>query len=145
MPPSPPGAAPDPSRTAGGPPSDVVEVRGLRVEAVHGVLPEERRAPQPFELDLDLVLDTAPAAAADDLALSADYAAAVEAAVAVLAGPPRQLLETLAADVAAAVLDDRRVSAVTVVVRKLRPPLAQAVASTGVRIHRTRPGPGAGG
>jgi len=114
-------------------------VRGLRLDAVHGVLPEERRTPQPFEVDLDLVLDTTAAARGDDLALSADYAAATEAAAGVLRGPPRRLLETLAADVAAAVLEDGRVDAVTVVVRKLRPPLGHPVGSTAVRIHRARP------
>jgi hypothetical protein len=36
------------------------------------------------------------------------------------------------------VLEDPRVEEVTVAVRKLRPPLAHAVASTGVRIHRRR-------
>ena len=125
---------------------DRIEVRGLRLDAVHGVLVEERRAPQPFEIDLDLFLDTRRAGSSDDLGATADYGAAVDAAVAVLAGPPRALLESLAAAVADAVLGDDRVEAVTVVVRKLRPPLAHAVASTGVRIHRTRAEPaGPGG
>ncbi|HUY22902.1 MAG TPA: dihydroneopterin aldolase [Acidimicrobiales bacterium] len=125
-----------PDRRPGG---DRIEVRGLRLDAVHGVLQEERAAPQPFEIDLDLYLDTAPAASTDDLAATADYAAAAEAAAAVMAGPPHRLLESLAGAVAAAVLADARVDSVTVVVRKLRPPLPHALGSTGVRIHRRRP------
>ncbi len=64
-----------------------------------------------------------------------------------LRGPPRRLLESLAGAIAGAVLDDPHVRAVTVVLRKLRPPLAAELASTGVRIHRRRvdgPGPSAG-
>ncbi len=117
---------------------DRIEVRGLRVDGVHGVLEEEQLRPQPFEVDLDLYLDTGPAAASDDLAATADYGAAVDAAVAVITGAPRQLLESLAGAIAAGVLADRRVVAVTVVVRKLRPPLESPVASTAVRVHRRR-------
>ncbi len=59
--------------------------------------------------------------------------------MAVVTGPPHRLLESLAGAVAEQVLADPRVEEVTVAVRKLRPPLAYEVASTGVRIHRRRP------
>ncbi|HVA03881.1 MAG TPA: dihydroneopterin aldolase [Acidimicrobiales bacterium] len=117
---------------------DRIEVRGLRVDGVHGVVEEEQLRPQPFEVDLDLYLDVAPAAAADDLGLTADYGDAVDAVVAVISGPPRKLLESLAGAIAEGVLEDRRVDAVTVVVRKLNPPLETSVVSTGVRVHRRR-------
>jgi dihydroneopterin aldolase len=117
---------------------DRIEVRGLRVGGVHGVLDEERAGVQPFEVDLDLYLDTGPGAERDDLAATADYAAAVDAAVAVITGPPRRLLESLAGAIAELVLADGHVDAVTVVVRKLRPPIVAEVASTGVRVHRRR-------
>lgn len=120
------------------PGADRIEVRGLRLDAVHGVSEEERAAPQPFEVDLDLHVALAPAGAADELSATADYAAAVAAAASVLRGPPRRLLETLAADVADAVLADGRVQAVTVAVRKLRPPVPELLSSAGVRITRRR-------
>jgi 7,8-dihydroneopterin aldolase/epimerase/oxygenase len=115
---------------------DRIEVRGLRVDAVHGVLDVERRQAQPFEIDLDLYLDTAPAAASDDLADTVDYGATVEAALAVMRGAPHDLLESLAGAIADAVLADGRVVAATVTVRKLRPPLSHDVTSTGVRVQR---------
>lgn len=117
---------------------DRVEIRGLRVEAVHGVGEQERSSPQPFELDLDLYLRQSAAAAHDELGRTADYARALDAVRDVLAGPPRQLLETLAEEVAAAVLADEAVAAVTVAVRKLAPPVPQTLASAGVRITRRR-------
>jgi len=121
---------------------DRIEVRGLRVDGVHGVGAEERLGSQPFEIDLDLYLDVAPAASTDDLADTADYAAAADAVVAVVTGPPHRLLESLAGAIADSVLADRRVESVTVAIRKLRPPVPHQVASTGVRIHRRRPGDG---
>lgn len=118
---------------------DRVELRGLRLEAVHGVGEAERRNPQPFEVDLDLYLaDSVTESRADDLAVTADYAAAIEVAAQVLEGPPRHLLETLAEEVAAAVLSDPHLSAVTVSVRKLRPPVPRELRSAGVRITRRR-------
>lgn len=113
-------------------------MRGLRVDAAHGVTDDERAEKQLFEVDLDLYLSLSAAGASDDLADSADYAAAVEAALSVLQGPPRRLLEALAAEVAEAVLADERVDAVTVAVRKMRPPLPHPLASAGVRLTRRR-------
>lgn len=130
------------SSLGAGSPGDRIEVRGLRVEAVHGVLEEEQARPQPFEVDLDMYLDTADAVATDDLATTADYAAAIEAVVAVLRGAPHRLVESLAGAIADAVLGDPTLSEVTVTVRKLRPPVAHEVTSTGVRIHRRRRGRG---
>ncbi|HUY63422.1 MAG TPA: dihydroneopterin aldolase [Acidimicrobiales bacterium] len=130
-------AAPD-DGAALSPGGDRIEIRGLRYDAVHGVLEEERSAPQPFEVDLDLYVDLRPASTADDLGDSADYGRAVAAAASVLGGPPRQLLEALAEDIAAAVLGDPRVVSVTVAVRKLRPPVPERLASAGVRVTRRR-------
>jgi dihydroneopterin aldolase len=125
-------------RSQSPPPADRVEIRGLRVEARHGVTDAEQAEPQPFEVDLDLHVEMSPASAEDDLGRTADYVAAVDAAVAVLHGAPRRLLETLAEDVAAAVLADPKVLAVTVAVRKLRPPVAVTLGSAGVRVTRRR-------
>lgn len=122
------------------PTPDRVELRGLRVVGVHGLLPEERHRPQPFELDLDLELADHRGAGSDDLADTADYAAAAAAAAAVVTGTPHQLLESLAAAVADAVLADPAVVAVTVAVRKLRPPVPYQLASAGVRLTRARRG-----
>lgn len=118
---------------------DRIELRGLRVVATHGVLDEERVRAQPFELDLDLALDTAAAATSDDLADTVDYGAVLDTAARIVAGPPRRLLESVAVAVADALLAEPRVRAVTVTLRKLRPPVAHDLDSAGVRVHRARP------
>jgi dihydroneopterin aldolase len=121
------------------PSPDRIELRGLRVLGVHGVLPEEQVKPQPFELDLDLEVDLAPAGRSDALDDTVDYAGVVERAGAVIAGPARyRLLEALAEAVAASALEDGRVTSVTVGLRKLEPPLEADIATVGVRITRRR-------
>jgi 7,8-dihydroneopterin aldolase/epimerase/oxygenase len=117
---------------------DRIEIRALRLTGVHGLLPEERSRPQPFEVDLDLEVDMDRAAASDDLGDTADYGAVLGAVAAVVAGPPHDLLESLAGAVAAAVLEDAHVTSVTVTVRKVRPPVPFDVDSTGVRLTRAR-------
>jgi dihydroneopterin aldolase len=117
---------------------DRIEVRGLRLMGRHGLLPEERDRPQPFELDLDLEVDMELASACVGLADTADYGAVIAAAAAVVAGPPHDLLESLAGAIADAVLTEGHVTAVTVAVRKLHPPVAYDVGSTGVRLTRPR-------
>ena len=124
--------------TEGGVP-DRIELRGLRATGRVGVLPAEREADQPLELDLDLTVDLAAAAASDDLADTVDYGAVCDAAVAAVRAGHVDLLERLASRVVDAVLAvDGRIAAVDVVVRKLRPPVPHDLATSGVRLVRRR-------
>jgi len=118
---------------------DVIELRGLRLAGIVGVLPHERTQAQPLEIDLDVGLDLAPAGASDDLGDTVDYGALCAAAEEVVGATGFALLEALAERLAATVLDhDDRIASVTVSVRKLRPPVAQQLDTSGVRITRQR-------
>ncbi len=120
--------------------SDVIELRGLRVLGVHGVLPEEQHRAQPFEVDVALEVDLRRAGRSDALADTVDYGAVSAAVAAVLGGPHAALLEHLAERIAAAALTcgAPHATAVTVQVRKTRPPVPFELASAGVTIHRRR-------
>lgn len=118
---------------------DVIELRGLRLLGVVGVLPEERERAQPLEIDVDIEVDLTAAGLSDDLSSTVDYGAICDRLDSVVASLRPALLERLAAAIAAAVLDaDPSITAVTVSVRKLRPPVAHLLAAAGVRIRRTR-------
>jgi dihydroneopterin aldolase len=119
-------------------PTDLIELRGLRVLGRHGVSDEERATAQPFELDLDVSVDQATASLSDDVADTVDYGLLAEEAAEVVSGSSFRLLETLAEAVASAVLAHEGVKAVTVIVRKLRPPVPVDLGSAGVRITRSR-------
>ncbi|HEX4244953.1 MAG TPA: dihydroneopterin aldolase [Acidimicrobiales bacterium] len=121
-------------------PSDRIEIRGLRLLGTHGVLPEERTRPQPFEVDVDLDVSMIEAGRSDDLADTVDYAAVVDRIAAVVGGATSfMLLEALASAVADDVLAaDDRVQAVALSIRKLQPPLAADLSTVGVRIMRPR-------
>jgi len=120
-------------------PADRIELRGLRLVGRVGVLDIERTQDQPLELDLDLLVDLAAAGASDDLADTVDYGAVCARVAATVSEGHVELLERLAARVAEAVLDlDVRITAVDLAVRKLRPPVPQDLATSGVRLVRAR-------
>ena len=116
--------------------SDRIELRGLRVSAVCGVLPEEKAHRQPFELDLDVYTALAVASTTDDLTDTVDYGALCALVARTAEQESFDLLERFASRVAEDVLATGGVEAVTVVVRKLCPPVPEDLATSGVRIHR---------
>jgi FolB domain-containing protein len=119
---------------------DLIELRGLRLAGIVGVLPHEQAQPQPLEVDLDLILDLRPAGTSDDLDDTVDYGAVCDRVEQAVASTRFALLEALAERIAADVLSvDGAIRAVTVAVRKLRPPVAQQLSTSGVRITRTAP------
>lgn len=119
--------------------TDRIELRAMRFEGRHGVLPFEAEQTQPFEVDVAVELDVAPAGSTDDLARTVDYGRIFAAAARTVEGPHVALIETLAERIAAAVLDEHvRVGTVTVRVRKLRAPLPGTLAWAGVEIRRSR-------
>ncbi len=121
-------------------PHDRIELRGLRLVGVVGVLPEERTRAQPLELDVDLAVDMAAAGASDALDDTVDYGAVCDTLAAVVAELRPELLERLAVALAEAVLAlDGRIAQVDLSVRKLRPPVPHALTSSGVRVTRVRP------
>jgi len=119
-----------------------IELRGLRVLGHHGALEGEQDSAQPFEVDLEVEADLARAARDDDLEETVDYSLVVETARTVVEKGRFRLLEALAGAIADGVLELPRVDAVTVTVRKLRPPVPSDLASAGVRLRRARVGGG---
>lgn len=119
--------------------ADRIELRGLRVDAICGVLPHERTNPQPLELDLDVIVDLSAAGSSDALVDTIDYGAVTAVAAEVTEKLAPQLLEHLAAEIADAVLAiDDRIDGVVVAVRKLEPPVPERLATSGVRVERRR-------
>jgi 7,8-dihydroneopterin aldolase/epimerase/oxygenase len=117
---------------------DQISITGLRVRGRHGVFEHERLEGQDFLVDAILWLDTAAAAATDDLALTADYGAIAARLAKVVAGEPVALIETLADRLARACLEDQAVCEVQITVHKPDAPVGVPVADIAVTIRRSR-------
>ena len=120
--------------------TDRIELRGLTVRGNHGVFDHERRDGQDFVIDITVWIDLADAAASDDLDDTYDYGALAQRAADIVSGPARNLIETVAAEIAEAVMADARVHAVEVVVHKPSAPIPLAFADVAVVARRSRRG-----
>lgn len=117
---------------------DRIEITGLRVMTLVGVLAHERESAQPLEFDIFLEGDLRDAGSSDDLVDTAHYGMVAEQAAAIARESKDELLERLIHRIAENALTFDRVEAVEVVVRKLRPPIPEDIQHTAVRIRRTR-------
>lgn len=115
---------------------DVIALRGITAEAVHGVLEKEWNAPQTFTVDLLLWVDTDRAALSDDIADTVSYAEIAEKAHAILVGPSVRLIETLGHKIADAALEDSRVRGVEVIVHKPEAPIDVPFTDVSVTIRK---------
>ena len=120
---------------------DRLSLLGMRFEARHGVLPQEKVTAQPFEVDLGLRTDLATAAERDALEATVDYAALYELVRAIVQGPSFDLIEALAGAIARAVLvatDPGLVAEVEVRVRKPKAPIDGAFDTVEAALIRRR-------
>jgi dihydroneopterin aldolase len=121
-------------------PLDEVFLEGLRFYAFHGNNPEERVQGQRFVVDVNVFADLGDAARIDDLAHTISYSAVYRRVREIVEGEPRNLLEYVANQIAAALLNEfPKARAVTVTIRKPEVAIKGSILdAAGVRIHRKR-------
>jgi dihydroneopterin aldolase len=114
----------------------IVELHGLEVFGRHGMLPEEKLDGQVFIYDVELEVDEP---ATDQIEDAVDYRLVADCVREVSDAAPRDLIETLAAAVADALVARFPVARARVRVRKPHPPgiAAEWSAATAER-HRSR-------
>jgi dihydroneopterin aldolase len=117
---------------------DRVALQGLRAYGRHGVLDFEKALGQEFVVDVVLHLDTRPAAERDDLTRTVHYGELAEQVVAVVAGEPVELVETLAQRLADVALASPLVVAADVTVHKPHAPVSVPFQDVAVSIRRWR-------
>jgi len=115
-------------------PHDLIRIRGWELKCLVGVYEEERHAPRTLHIDLTFHLPAADRH--DDLARTVDYARLQQAIAEALAATAYRLIESVAERIAAVVLNDTRVAAVTVCVGK--PGALPGARTVEVEITRSR-------
>ena len=86
-------------------PPDSIHLKGMVFYAYHGVDPAERELGQRFVVDLEVEADLRQAGASDRLEDTVNYAQVYRVVKEVLEGPPHNLMESLAEEVASRVLE----------------------------------------
>ena len=117
---------------------DTIILSGIECFAFGGVSEAEREVGQRYRIDLELAVDTRPAAASDAVEDTVHYGKVHDVAVASLRSRPFNLLESAADRIARAILAEFATDRVTVRLSKLLPPIDGVVASAAVEITRDR-------
>ena len=118
--------------------SDLLRLRNMTFHARHGLLPEEARLGQRFEVDVELRLDLRAAGERDDPERTVDYAAVYDLVAQVVKGEKRYGLVEALAEAVAAALGERfeALTSARVVVRKPNPPVDGHFEGLEVEIER---------
>lgn len=118
--------------------TDRIQLRGLTVRGHHGVFEHERRDGQEFVVDITVWLDLDRAGASDDLADTVDYGDLAKRAADIVGGPPKKLIEAVAADIAEDVMRDERIQAAEVTIHKPQAPIPLKFSDVAVVARRSR-------
>ena len=120
-------------------PGDELSIWGIECYGHHGVFDHEKRDGQTFVVDLTLGIDTASAAATDDLRDTVDYGSLVAAVKHAVEVDPVDLIETLAQRLADVCLRDGRVEWARITVHKPDAPIEATFGDVTLTITRERP------
>ena len=120
-------------------PRDVIRLRNAVFYAYHGVLTDEQNLGGKFEVDVDLTCDLSRGARTDQLRDTIDYTKVYEAIRSAVTGKKNFLLEALGETIARSILKQfRKVTSVTVRVRKPGAPIKGVVDTVEVEVTRDR-------
>jgi 7,8-dihydroneopterin aldolase/epimerase/oxygenase len=111
-------------------PTDTIIIQGLELPVQIGVPDEERAGWQTLRTDLELGLMGRVEAFGDDLSQTVDYDSVAKQVRALASERPRRLIETLAGEIATALLETRAISSVKVTLKKRILPGVDYVAVT---------------
>jgi 7,8-dihydroneopterin aldolase/epimerase/oxygenase len=118
--------------------TDRIVLRNIRLEGRHGYYDHELESKQPFEVDVELVLNLQPAGLDDDLEQSVDYARVYEVVSQIVESTSYRLLEALAEAISHEILADFPVDEVGVRLRKPAVQLGGPLDYAGVEVWRRR-------
>ncbi len=117
---------------------DKIMARGMTFKGCHGVLEFEKTQPQTFKVDVDLLLDTSQAGHSDNICHTVSYAEVFALVKYIVEQQSYQLLEALAENIAAAILQQFPVEGVEITVYKPEAPVEGEFDYFGISIARYR-------
>jgi len=119
--------------------ADRITLTGLRVQANHGVYDHEKRDGQEFVVDVTVWLELSEAAKTDKVTDTLDYGEMATRVAAIVGGPSRDLIETVATEVAEDLMRwAAGLHAVEVTIHKPAAPIPLPFDDVAVTIRRSR-------
>ena len=116
--------------------ADTIFLRGLEVECIIGFIDWERRIKQRVQIDLEMPVDCARAAATDDVADTVDYKRVAKRVIGFVEASQFLLVETMAHRMAMLILEEFGLEWIRISVNK--PGAIRGSRDVGVAIERRR-------
>jgi len=117
---------------------DKIIIQGIVFYGYHGVTPAEQKLGQKFLVDVELYLNLKPAGISEHLRDTIDYKAVYDLVKKIEQKKKYKLIETLASEIAQAILDNTSAVKVLVRVKKPQVPIAGVVNYVAVEIIRRK-------
>lgn len=108
-----------------------IVIEGLRIFARHGVLDQERRVGNDFELDIRLFFDASEAMMSDDVAHTINYARVIDIIKSSMAEPSRLLEHATARIKQNLCAEFPAITSGSIALYKIHPPLSAQLGRTG--------------
>jgi len=118
--------------------NDTISLKNMTFFGYHGQKKNERELGQQYQADLELILDTSKAAENDDLTHTVDYQKAFEIVNEIITEESFRLIETIADRISKRILDSFNICAVTVRLRKIKPPMNGILDYVEICINREK-------
>lgn len=118
---------------------DKIILQNMQFFGYHGLFPEENKLGQRFNVDLELYTDLKKAGKSDEMHDSIDYGLAFEVVRDVVEGEAKNLIESVADEIAEKLLDTfHLLQACNVKVIKPDPPIPGHYNSVAIEIYREK-------
>lgn len=119
--------------------AEIITLVAVKAYGYHGVLESERQEGQDFIVDVSMEVDTAPAAYSDDVRQTVNYAEVAADIVSIIEGEPRNLIETVVAQIADTVMADYElIQSATITLHKPQAPVGVPCGDVSIRTQRRR-------
>lgn len=118
--------------------ADRITLTGVGCVGYHGVLESEKKTGQPFFVDVTMFSDFTASATTDDIGQTANYAEVAETIREVITGESVDLIETLAENLAATILNRFAIDALELTVHKPKAPIEVTFSDVSVTIFREK-------
>lgn len=118
---------------------DKIHLNNLQFYGFHGLLPEENKLGQRFNVDIEMFVDLKKAGQTDNMLDSVHYGHAFDVVKRIVEGEAKNLIEAVAEDIATQLLNNfELMDACNVKVIKPDPPIPGHYQSVAVEIYRKR-------
>ena len=115
---------------------DCIRIINLKIPGRHGVYEFEKEKDGLFELDVELFLDLKSAGKSDDLSKTVNYDEAVGIIMEVFNSKDRNLIESVAEDIARELLSKYAINKVIIRIRKPHAPISANFDTVEVELER---------